>query len=132
MDRILLVCLGSALGGGLRYVASLAALPWLGPAFPFGTLIVNITGSFLIGAIMHVALTSTAISSLVRLFLTTGIMGGLTTYSAFNYETLEFLRNDSPGIGLLNLVVTVVTCLGAGVLGLAAGRLLVAGSNVAG
>jgi CrcB protein len=132
MERVLLVCLGSALGGGLRYVVSLMALRWLGPGFPFGTLIVNVTGSFLIGAIMHVALTSAAISPLVRLFLTTGIMGGLTTYSTFNYETLEFLRNGSPGIGSINVVVTILTCLGAGVLGLAAGRLLVAGSNVAG
>lgn len=118
MDRFLWVCFGSALGGGARYLVSLGALRWLGPSFPYGTLAVNVVGSFLIGGIMRIGLTSTLISPTARLFLTTGIMGGLTTYSTFNYETLELLRKGSYGVGFLNLGVTVAGCLVAGMLGL--------------
>ena len=124
MDRLAWVCLGSALGGGARYLISLGALRALGAGFPYGTLAVNVLGSFLTGLLMQVALTTTWISPNARLFLTTGVMGGLTTYSAFNYETLR-LGADGPWmLAILNLVVMVVTCLTAGVLGLFVGRLL--------
>ena len=127
MERLAWVCLGSALGGGLRYLAGQAASTLLGVAFPYGTLFVNVTGSFLIGVIMHVGLASDAISSTARLFLTTGVMGGLTTYSTFNYETLGLLREGALFVAVLNLALTVVLCLAAGLLGLAAGRALAGG-----
>ena len=125
MDRLGWVCLGSALGGGARYLISLAALRLLGPGFPYGTLAVNLIGSFLIGLIMHVALNSTLISPTVRIFLTTGVMGGLTTYSAFNYETLALGADGEWLLAAANVAVTVVACIGAGLLGLALGRLAV-------
>src|SRR4030095_11209018 len=62
MDRLAWVCLGSALGGGARYLISLGALRWLGAGFPYGTLAVNVLGSFLTGLVMQVALTTTWIS----------------------------------------------------------------------
>ncbi|HXZ86528.1 MAG TPA: CrcB family protein [Myxococcota bacterium] len=125
MDRLAWVCLGSALGGGARYLVSLAALNLLGASFPWGTLAVNVVGSFLISFIMHVALETTLIAPSLRIFLTTGIMGGLTTYSTFNFETLGFAaEGDWPRAGA-NLAVTVVGCLVAGVLGVASGRALV-------
>jgi CrcB protein len=125
VERLLWVTLGSALGGALRYVLSQLALRWFGTSFPFGTLGVNLIGSFLIGLIMHVGLSSSLITPTLRLFLTTGVMGGLTTYSAFNYETLALLREGSWEIGALNVAVTVLGCLAAGIAGLAAGRVLV-------
>jgi CrcB protein len=82
-------------------------------------------GAFLIGLVMHVGLSSSLLSPTLRLFLTTGVMGGLTTYSAFNYETLALLREGSWELGLANVAVTVLGCLAAGVAGLAAGRALV-------
>jgi CrcB protein len=124
MDRLAWVCLGSALGGGARYLISLGALRWLGAGFPYGTLAVNVLGSFLTGLVMQVALTTTWISPNARLFLTTGVMGGLTTYSAFNYETLRLGADASPALAAFNLVLMLVTCLTAGVLGLFVGRLL--------
>jgi len=127
MDRFLLVCLGSALGGGARYLIGQAAVQLLGPAFPYGTLVVNVIGSFSIGLIMHVGMTSTLISPTTRIFLTTGVMGGLTTYSTFNYETLSFIQDGAWQLAALNLVGTVVVCLLAGILGLAAGELWVGG-----
>lgn len=127
MERFLWVCLGSALGGGARYLTAQLAATLLGAAFPWGTLTVNVVGSFLIGLIMHVGLTTELISPTMRLFLTTGVMGGLTTYSTFNYETLGFLQEGAWELGLANLLGTVVLCLAAGVLGLAAGRAIAGG-----
>ena len=125
VERLLWVTLGSAIGGALRYVISQLALALLGSSFPYGTLAVNLVGSFLIGLIMHLGLSSTLVSPTLRLFLTSGVMGGLTTYSAFNYETLTLLREGPWEIGLLNVMVTVGGCLAAGVAGLALGRILV-------
>ncbi|HET9315661.1 MAG TPA: CrcB family protein, partial [Vicinamibacteria bacterium] len=87
MGRFLLVCLGGAVGTGARYLVSMAALRLLGAGFPYGTLTVNVLGSFLLGAIMHVGVTTTLLSPTARLVLATGVMGGFTTYSSFNYET---------------------------------------------
>jgi len=91
-------------------------------AFPYGTLAANLIGSFLLGAIMHVALTTNWIASTLRLALTTGIMGGFTTYSTFNYETLQYLRQEAWGLVAWNLGATVVGCLAAGMAGLALAR----------
>ena len=126
MDRLGWVCLGSALGGGARYLLAIAALRWLGASFPYGTLAANVIGSYLISLIMHVALATTLVSPSLRLFLTTGVMGGLTTYSTFNYDTLGYATAGDWPRAALNLGVTVVVCLAAGLLGLASGRVLVA------
>jgi CrcB protein len=132
MDRLAWVCLGSALGGGARYVLSQAALSLLGSSFPYGTLTVNVVGSFLIGLIMHVGLETTLIPPGVRIFLTTGVLGGLTTYSTFNYETLSLAAEGDWLRMAVNLVGTVVVCLVAGVLGVALGRALVGSSLIHG
>ncbi len=124
MARFLWICLGGALGTGARYLLSGWLAEAWGPGFPVGTLAVNVIGSFLLGLIMQVALTTELIPPTLRLFLSTGIMGGFTTYSTFNYETLRFFQSSAWGLGALNLAVTVLSCLGAGLLGLYAGRLL--------
>jgi fluoride exporter len=128
MIRLLWVCLGSALGGGARYLVSQAALQLLGTGFPYGTLAVNVIGSFAIGAIMHVGLESTLLSPMARLFLTTGVLGGFTTYSTFNYETLGLVGEGDWLRAGLNVAVTVVACLLAGLLGVASGRALLGGA----
>jgi CrcB protein len=125
MDRLAWVCLGSALGGAARYLLSLAALRMLGPTFPYGTLAVNVVGSFGVGLLMHVALETSLVSPGVRIFLTTGVLGGLTTYSTFNYETLSFASEGDWQLAALNMGATVLGCLVAGVLGVAVGRVLV-------
>ena len=127
MDRLAWVCLGSALGGGARYLLSLAALQLFGPSFPAGTLAVNLVGSFGIGLVMHVGLETTLLSPTARLFLTTGVMGGLTTYSTFNYETLGLVSEGDWLRAGLNVLATFAGCLVAGVLGVASGRALVGG-----
>jgi CrcB protein len=132
MERLAWVCLGSALGGGARYLLSLAALQLFGPSFPAGTLAVNLLGSFGIGFVMHVGLETTLISPAARLFLTTGVMGGLTTYSTFNYETLGLVSEGEWLRAGLNVAATFAGCLVAGLLGVASGRALVGGGMLGG
>ena len=127
MIRVGLVALGGALGSVARYGVGALAAHLLGPSFPWGTLLVNLTGSFLIALVMHLALTGTAVSPEMRIFLTTGILGGFTTYSSFNYETLALLNQRAYWLAGLNLGATVLGCLVAGVLGLGAGRALAGG-----
>ena len=124
MSRFLWICLGGAAGTGARYLLSGWLLRVAGPAFPWGTLAANVLGSFLLGLIAQVALATDLIPPTLRLALTTGLMGGFTTYSTFNYETLQYLQQDEWLLAAANLGVTVVCCLVAGSLGLLAGRLL--------
>jgi len=124
MARFFWICLGGAIGTGARYLLSGWLLRVAGPGFPWGTLAVNIVGSFLLGLLMHVALMSELCTPTLRLALTTGVIGGFTTYSTFNYETLRLIQGDAWLLGFFNLGTTVGGCLLAGVLGLMTGRLL--------
>jgi len=126
LKRFVLICLGGALGTGARYLVATGMLRWLGPAFPFGTLTVNLAGSFLLGAIMELGLSYGAISPDLRVVLATGVMGGFTTYSSFNFETIGYFQREAWFIGAAYLAATVVGCLAAGVLGLATARWLAA------
>lgn len=121
--RFLWICLGGALGTGARYLLG----GWLhrpGEALPYGTLCANVIGSFLLGLVMAVALSEESFSPTLRLSLTVGFLGGFTTYSTFNYETLERLRSGAWGLAGLYLALTLLGCLLAGFLGMATGRLL--------
>jgi CrcB protein len=124
MVRFLWICLGGAVGTGARYLISGWAARF-GAFFPYGTLAVNLIGSFLIGAIMHVALTTTILSPDLRVILAVGVLGGFTTYSGFNFETIQYLREGARLLGILNVVVMVGACLAAGIAGLASARWLV-------
>jgi CrcB protein len=95
MVRFLLVGAGGALGSLARYLVSVLAARVLGSDFPFGTLLVNLVGAFLIGFVQHVALSSAVFSLDLRLFLTVGILGGFTTYSAFSYESIRMLHDGA-------------------------------------
>lgn len=122
MARFLWISLGGALGTGARYAVSGWVMQRTAGAFPWGTLAVNALGSLLVGAIMEVGLATTFLSPGARLFLTTGVMGGFTTYSAFNYETLRFLEERAWLYGSLNVLATVFLCLAAGVAGVFGAR----------
>jgi CrcB protein len=125
MDRLLWVCLGGAAGSGARYLVSGWALRVMGSAFPYGTLAVNLAGSFILAALMHVGLSTEWMTPTARLALTTGVMGGFTTYSTFSYETMRLLQEGAYGIAGLNVVGTVAGCLMASFLGHLVGQLLV-------
>ncbi len=123
--RFLLICLGGAVGTAARYGVGGLAARWWGTEFPYGTLIVNVTGSFLIGFIQQVGLNTLAISDTLRLVLTIGVMGGYTTYSSFSYETLRLVEEGSWLSALLNVVLTTGLCLALCAQGLALGRIVV-------
>jgi CrcB protein len=122
--RLLVVCAGGALGSGARYLVSTWAARVLGADFPRGTLIVNVTGSFVLAFVF--AIPGSRLSPEVRLFLGAGICGGYTTYSSFNTETLALLEQGSATLAIANLAATVLGCLVAGLAGLALGRWLTA------
>jgi CrcB protein len=127
MFRFLMIVLGGAAGTAARYGVQYWAREALGPAFPWGTLFVNLMGSFLIGLIMTVGLEAEVMSVTTRMALVTGIMGGFTTYSSFNYETLQLVETRATALALANVGGTLVGCWIMGALGLLAGRRIVAG-----
>jgi CrcB protein len=118
------IALGSALGGVGRYAAGNWTAVWLGTGFPWGTLIVNVLGSFVIGvfaaASSHVG--PVTLSDDARLFVTVGLCGGFTTFSAFSVQTLNLIQAGAWPAAALNVVGSVALCLTAVWLGaLAAG-----------
>lgn len=123
--RLFWICLGGALGTGARYLLSGWTLRVLGPAFPYGTLIVNVLGSFLLGFLMVLGIETNWMPATLRLALTTGVMGGFTTYSTFSYETLQCFQEGAWWLGVLNVLVTVFGCLVACLLGWLAAKWLV-------
>ena len=123
--RLLLICLGGAVGTAARYGVGGLAIRWWGAEFPYGTLVVNVTGSFLVGFIQQVALTTLAIPETARLVLSIGVMGGFTTYSSFSYETLRLVEEGSWLSAAANVVLTTGLCLGICALGLVLGRVVV-------
>lgn len=124
MARFALVCLGGAFGSGARYLLSGWLAERLGHAFPYGTLAVNLIGSFLLAMLMELAFHSATISPTARIALGTGVLGGFTTYSTFSYESFVYLREGAPALAALNVSVTLAGCLLACWLGLAAARWL--------
>jgi fluoride exporter len=126
VERVLLIGLGGALGSILRYLTSLTAARWLGAEFPYGTLIVNLSGAFIIGLVQELGSDALVIPDHVRLFLTTGMMGGLTTYSTFSYETVRLMEANAWHQAWVNIIVTTTIALSLCFLGIAVGRLALA------
>jgi fluoride exporter len=125
VERALLITFGGAIGTLLRYLTSVVAAHWFGTEFPYGTLIVNLSGAFVIGLVQQLGTEALLIPDDVRLFLTTGMMGGLTTYSTFSYETVRLMEAGSWNQAWINILVTTVICLSLCFLGMGVGRVLV-------
>lgn len=124
MQRLLWVCFAGAIGAGTRYLVSVWAARRFGDAFPVGTLLVNVAGCFLMGLVMQASVSLASFPLGLRVALTSGFLGGLTTYSAFAYETTKLAQDGTRGVALVNLAATTAACFVAVVLGLAAGRAL--------
>ena len=123
----LIVMAGGALGALARYLVSLAALPISG-RLPWGTIIINVTGSLLIGFFGALTLAGGRYpaSDQVRLFVMIGVCGGYTTFSSFSLQTLDLIRAGAAGRAAVNIGASVVLCVGA----VAVGHLLAAQLNV--
>ena len=106
MERFFWICLAGAAGTGVRYLIALWAAQRLCSAFPYGTLIVNLVGCFVIAALMHAALTLDW-SATARSAITIRFIGGLTAYSSFNYETMRLFEEGAPITGFVNVSLTM-------------------------
>jgi CrcB protein len=117
------VFLGGGLGSASRYLIGQWAATALGVGFPYGTLIVNMVGCFALGLVVQLAVAGSWHGD-VRAALAAGFLGGFTTYSSFNQETLTLFTAGAGGAAALNIAITLGGGLLAGALGLTAGRLL--------
>jgi fluoride exporter len=113
MVHTLLVALGGGLGAALRHLTNLAAFRLLGPNFPFGTLAVNVIGSFLMGVLVEVVARRFGASVEMRLFLATGVLGGYTTFSAFSLDTIVLWERGAPGLAVAYVGLSVLLSLAA-------------------
>lgn len=115
------------IAGGFGSVARFLIAQWsvvaLGLSFPYGTLIVNLAGSFAMGVVVQLAMAGSWHGD-VRAALAAGFLGGFTTYSSFNQETLALFSSGATGAAALNVAITLAGGLAAGALGLTAGRFL--------
>ncbi len=127
MERFLWICLAGAVGTGARYLVGLWTGDRFGGAFPYGTLVVNLVGCFLIAFAMHASLSLSSFPPTLRLAITTGFLGGLTTYSSFNYETTKLVEDGAHRAALANVGVTTLGCFAAGLVGLAMARRIFSG-----
>jgi CrcB protein len=107
MEKYLLVMAGAAIGGLARYLASVAIDNRFPGKFPLGTVIVNITGCFLIGVVLTI-LTDRTASPNWRLLLVVGVLGGYTTFSSFAWETFAAIRTGEVSSGLANVLISVI------------------------
>lgn len=120
----LVVFVGGGLGAAMRHGVNRASLAYLGPAFPYGTLFVNVIGGLLMGVLAELFLVKGGGSQDFRLFLTTGVLGGFTTFSAFSLEAaVMWQRSDYAALGTY-VVASVALSIAALFLGMAAVRAL--------
>jgi CrcB protein len=122
---LLYIALGSAVGGVSRYLLGGLIQRLAGGTFPLGTLVINVTGSFLVGLLYRYAADSAAITPEIRAMLTIGLCGGYTTFSSFSYETVRLIEDGEAGRALAYVGLSVLLSVGGTMLGIAAGRELV-------
>ena len=118
----LIVFLGAGIGGALRHGANVSAARLFGYGFPYGTLIVNVVGSFLMGLLAGYFAFRPGIGQHMRLFLTTGVLGGFTTFSAFSLDTALLWERGQGGVAVGYVLMSVGISIAAVFAGLAISR----------
>ena len=118
IQQLLLVALGGGVGAAARFAVGLWSLRAFGPGFPWGTLIVNVAGSFLIACVVEYTAARAGAGPAARLFLATGVLGGFTTISAFSLDTLALAERGATGLAAAYVLGSVLLCVGACLAGL--------------
>lgn len=122
IGEILIVAAGAGIGGGLRYVLGGGIAERLGTAFPWHTLVINASGSFLLGVLMALSVERGIVQTPWRLFIGVGILGGYTTFSTLSYESMSLFQRGLSVAGSLNMVGSGLAGLVAVLFGLWVGR----------
>lgn len=122
MSNLLLVAAGGAIGAALRHLSGIAALRIMGAGFPWGTLFVNVLGSFIMGLFIAWMVKKTGVSNDMRLFVATGILGGFTTFSAFSLDVANMVERGAMGGAFIYIAASVIISLAAVFIGLWFGR----------
>lgn len=123
MNNVLLIGLGSGIGGIFRYLLSSMVHQYFGRTFPYGTLLVNTVGCLLMGFLFAILLERfDGIGEHLRAFLLIGFLGGFTTFSSFSIETLNLFENGQLLYAFLNILVSIILCLSLTWLGMLLGR----------
>lgn len=125
MGNILLIFLGAGLGGVCRYLVATGTHLFINNRFPYGTLLVNISGSLVMGILFTLFLDRfQEISSPLRAFFLIGVLGGYTTFSSFSIETVNLIENGAIVSAMMNMFLSVILCVGTAWLGVLLGRQL--------
>lgn len=111
MYHLLLVAIGGAVGASLRHLTGLATMRLFGSGFPWGTLAVNIVGSFAMGAFVELLARRLGASNELRLFVATGILGGFTTFSSFSLDFAALFERGAQAIAFGYVAVSVIGAL---------------------
>ncbi len=113
MNMIVAIALGGGLGAVGRYAVGAGALALFGPGFPMGTLIANVVGGFLMGVVVETGALKLSYSPELRAFLTVGLLGGFTTFSAFSLESALMMERGEWGLAFLYIVGSAVLAIAA-------------------
>ncbi|WP_422028239.1 fluoride efflux transporter CrcB [Pyruvatibacter mobilis] len=113
MNMVLAIALGGGLGAVGRYVVGAGALALMGPGFPFGTLAANVVGGFLMGAVVEAGALKFSYSPELRAFLTVGLLGGFTTFSAFSLESALMIQRGEWALAFGYVAMSALFSIGA-------------------
>ncbi len=122
LNQIIAIAAGGAIGAVLRFWMSSATYAVLGRDFPYGTLMVNVVGSLLMGLLSVLLIERMSLGPEWRAAILVGLLGGFTTFSTFSIETLNLIELGAHGKALANMALSIMLCVGAAWIGVVAGR----------
>jgi len=124
LKDFLAISIAAVLGANLRYLLSRVAAREFGPVFPYGTLIINVLGSFIVGLFVIWTTERVAVDPRWRLLVVVGFCGSFTTFSGYAFETLAFFEQGQWGLMVANIFANNLLCLGGALAGIALARAL--------
>lgn len=124
LDKYLIISIGAILGANARYLLGGWVAERWGTSFPYSTLVINLTGSFLLGVFLAFSTEHILLDPRYRLLIAVGFLGAYTTFSTYTYESVDLLLSGNWGAGLLNLFGSAILGAAAVVFGIMIGRLL--------